>query len=36
MTIWEFMSLDGATVSGVDLNDGLEKTFILYYDKHLT
>lgn len=36
MTIWEFMSLDGATVSGVDLNDGKEKTFILYYDKHLT
>ena len=36
MTIWEFMSLDGATVSGVDLNTGEEKTFILYYDKHLT
>ncbi len=36
MTIWEFMSLDGATVSGTDLNDGKEKTFVLYYDKHLT
>ncbi len=36
MTIWEFMSLDGATVSGTDLNTGKEKTFILYYDKHLT
>ncbi len=36
MTIWEFMSLDGATVSGTDLNTGEEKTFILYYDKHLT
>jgi len=36
MTIWEFMSLDGATVSGTDLNSGEEKTFILYYDKHLT
>lgn len=36
MTIWEFMSLDGATVSGVDLNDGKQKTFLLYYDKHLT
>ena len=35
MTIWEFMSLDGATVSGVDLNDGAEKTFMIYYDKHL-
>ena len=35
MTIWEFMSLDGATVSGVDLNDGNEKTFMIYYDKHL-
>lgn len=36
MTIWEFMSLDGATVSGNDLNTGTEKTFIIYYDKHLT
>ncbi len=36
MTIWEFMSLDGATVSGLDLNDCKEKMFILYYDKHLT
>ena len=36
MTIWEFMSLDGATVSGIDVNTGLEKTYILYYDKHLT
>lgn len=36
MTIWEFMSLDGATVSGVDLNDGKSKTFLIYYDKHLT
>ena len=36
MTIWEFMSLDGATVSGTDLNTCKEKTFILYYDKHLT
>lgn len=36
MTIWEFMSLDGATVSGTDLNTGKEKTFILYYDKHLS
>ena len=35
MSIWEFMSLDGATVTGVDLNDGYEKTFIIYYDKHL-
>ena len=35
MTIWEFMSLDGATVSGYDLNDDYEKTFIIYYDKHL-
>ena len=35
MTIWEFMSLDGATVTGVDLNDGNEKTFMIYYDKHL-
>lgn len=35
MTIWEFMSLDGATVSGYDLNDGYEKTFVIYYDKHL-
>lgn len=35
MSIWEFMSLDGATVSGFDLNDGYEKTFMIYYDKHL-
>lgn len=35
MVIWEFMSLDGATVTGVDLNDGVEKTFMIYYDKHL-
>ena len=35
MQIWEFMSLDGATVSGVDLNDCNEKTFMIYYDKHL-
>ena len=35
MTIWEFMSLDGATVTGYDLNDDYEKTFIIYYDKHL-
>ncbi len=35
MQIWEFMSLDGATVTGYDLNDDYEKTFMLYYDKHL-
>ncbi|MBR2021480.1 MAG: hypothetical protein IJ939_03500 [Clostridia bacterium] len=35
MQIWEFMSLDGATVTGYDLNDDYEKTFIIYYDKHL-
>lgn len=35
MTIWEFMSLDGATVTGFDLNDDYEKTFVIYYDKHL-
>jgi hypothetical protein len=35
MTIWEFMSLDGATVTGYDLNDDYEKTFMIYYDKHL-
>ena len=35
MTIWEFMSLDGATVTGVDLDGGAEKTFMIYYDKHL-
>lgn len=36
MQIWEFMSLDGATVTGYDLNDGYEKTYVIYYDKHLT
>lgn len=35
MQIWEFMSLDGATVTGYDLNDCNEKTFMIYYDKHL-
>lgn len=35
MQIWEFMSLDGATVTGYDLNDDYEKTFMIYYDKHL-
>ena len=35
MQIWEFMSLDGATVTGYDLNDDYEKTFVIYYDKHL-
>ena len=35
MTIWEFMSLDGATVTGYDMNDDYEKTFMIYYDKHL-
>lgn len=36
MEIWEFMSLDGAFIKGVDLNDGKEKDFKAYYDKHLT
>lgn len=36
MKIWEFMSLDGAVISGVDKNCGKERTFTVYYDKHLT
>ncbi len=36
LSIWEFMSLDGATISGPELNSGQEKSFIVYYDKHLT
>ncbi len=36
LSIWEFMSLDGATISGLELNSGEEKSFIVYYDKHLT
>lgn len=36
MSIWEFMSLDGAVVSGVDKNTGKERTVTVYYDRRLT
>ncbi len=36
MTIWEFMSLDGAVITGIDLNTENERTVTVYYDKHLT
>ncbi len=36
MTIWEFMSLDGAVITGIDLNTKKERTVTVYYDKHLT
>ncbi len=36
MSIWEFMSLDGAVVSGVDKNTGNERTVTVYYDRRLT
>ena len=34
--VWEFMSLDGAVLSGTELNSSEQKTFTVYYDKHLT
>ncbi len=36
MAIWEFMSLDGAVITGFDLNTNTERTVTTYYDKHLT
>lgn len=36
MSIWEFMSLDGAVVTGIDKNTGQEKTVTVYYDRRLT
>lgn len=36
MSIWEFMSLDGAVVSGIDKNTGKEKKVTVYYDRRLT
>lgn len=36
LSVWEFMSLDGAVFSGVDINSSEQKTFTVYYDKHLT
>jgi len=36
MTIWEFMSLDGAVITGFDLNLERERTVTVYYDRHLT
>ena len=35
MCIWEFMSLDGATVSGTDLNTGKEKTYITFFEYNM-
>lgn len=35
MSIWEFMSLDGAVVSGIELNTGRQRSFTVYYDRHL-
>ena len=36
LSVWEFMSLDGAVFSGTELNSSEQKTFTVYYDKHLT
>jgi len=36
LQIWEFMSLDGAVMTGNDLNTGKLRTVTSYYDKHLT
>ena len=36
MSIWEFMSLDGAVITGTDASTGQERTVTVYYDKHLT
>lgn len=36
LSVWEFMSLDGAVFSGTELNSSEIKTFTVYYDKHLT
>ncbi len=36
MLIWEFMSLDGAVIDGINVNSTKQETFTVYYDKHLT
>ena len=36
MNIWEFMSLDGAVITGYEYNDCKERTVTVYYDRHLT
>ncbi len=34
MSAWEFMSLNGATISGFDQTQGKERTMLVYYTYH--
>lgn len=36
ISVWEFMSLDGAVITGYEYNDSKERTVTVYYDRHLT